>query len=188
MSMDTKTLKEQQERAKPQLQLVPRAFVEQVAERLSLGAQQRGEFNWRTGAMLSASVYVGKALRHLHAYADGEINDAEGGSHLAAAAADIAIMLDAAAHARLQIDLPGHGVQVPASEQAVLREHCVWYNDDTQEWYADEANSNCAALPDLSCSWMFVGAVKALDAAEAVVTAKRTHPRLPAGPMRSMHT
>jgi len=175
MIESTKTEKEHQERTKPQLQLVPRAFVEQVAERLALGARQRGEYNWRTGAMLSASVYVGKALRHLHAYADGELDDAEGGSHLAAAAADIAIMLDAAVHCQLQIDLPGHGVR----EAEVLAEYCVWYNDDTVEWSATESPMHGSVTPpSSSCSWMFVGAVKAVDALEAIATAQRTHPRL----------
>lgn len=183
-----KNMKEQQERTKPQLQLVPRAFVEQVAERLALGARQRGEFNWRRGVMLSASVYVGKALRHLHAYADGELDDAEGGSHLAAAAADIAIMLDAAAYARLQIDLPGHGVREPAGEQAFVGEYYVWYNDDTKEWAAMESPMHGPVQPLWSSySWMFVGAVKAMSNDEAIAIAKRLHPGLQPGLMRSSH-
>ena len=186
MSVDMKTTKERQEREKPQVQLVPRTFVEQVAERLSLGARQRGEYNWRRGAMLSASVYVGKALRHLHAYADGEIADAEGGSHLAAAGADIAIMLDAAAHGQLQIDLPGHGVKVPE-----VREYCVWYNDDTREWAAEESPLHGSVIPPgSSCSlyvavWMFVAAVMASSETDAIAIAQQSYRRLPTG---SAHT
>jgi len=182
MSVDMKSEKERQERTKPQIQLVPRAFVEQVAERLALGARQRGEYNWRRGPALSASVCVGKALRHLFAYADGELDDAEGGSHLAAAAADIAVMLDAAARARLQIDLPGHSVAEPTG----ATEYSVWYNDDTQDWAAIESPLRGSVLPPArSCAWMFVAAVKAANEAEAIEIAKRSHPRLQPGRART---
>jgi len=197
MTETTKQVKERQEQEKPQLQLLPRVFVEAVAQRLALGARQRGEWNWRTGkgVKLSASVYIGKALRHLYAAADGEWDDAEGGSHVAAAAADIAVVLDAAACGQLENDT-GKSPETPFNLDDWLKmndvdkakgkainagstEYIVWYSDDSDEWVANEAPMYGPLTPPSSSqTWMFVGVEYGVDGAAAVSAARKHHPRL----------
>jgi len=181
----SKQTKERQELEKPQLQLLPRRFVEAVAGRLALGARQRGEWNWRTGPKTSASVVIGKALRHLYAAADGEWDDAEGGSHLAAAAADIAVVIDALACGQLkwddvseaELDAKIYGEEPTPPDP--LREYIIWYNNDTYEWHTEEAPMHGPLKPPTdSWVWMFVGVEQATDWASAQKAAQVRHPRL----------
>ena len=199
MSDETsKQTKEQQEREKPQLQLLPLRFVEAVADRLALGARQRGEWNWRTGPKLSLGVYIGKALRHLYAAADGEWEDMEGGSHLAAAAADIAVVLDAAACGQLkwddaseaELDAKIYGEEptpmptptpmpMPMLIPQLLTEYIVWHNADTYLWSAEEAPMHGPLKPPtLGFAWMFVSMEKAIGPNEAVKASQAKHPGL----------
>ena len=70
-----------------------------------------------------------------------------------------------------------------------LQEYCVWYSDDTLQWAAAPSPMHGPVTPpSSSCSWMFVGAIKAASESDAVAKAQHTHPRLSAGPMRSTHT
>ena len=187
----SKQTKERQELEKPQLQLLPRRFVEAVADRLALGARQRGEWNWRTGPKTSASVVIGKALRHLYAAADGEWDDAEGGSHLAAAAADIAVVIDALACGQLkwddvseaELDAKIYGEEpTPRPEPMPLTEYIVWHNADTHLWSAEEAPMHGSLRPPtLGFAWMFVGVEKAIGPNEAVKASQAKHPGLGGG-------
>ena len=164
---DDKTRKEHEERTKPQLQLLPRVFCEAVARRLELGARQRGEFNWRRGRPLSAGVYAGKVLRHITAWADGEEQDSEGESHLAAAAADIAIILDAQACGQLVADLPS---RVGGAKAKRRFDYVVWYVPELSS-----SGSAWVAYPHdtvLSVPWMFVGAFQATDVRDAIAQGK----------------
>lgn len=94
---------------KPPLHLVPPALTIAAAGVFKLGARKYGAYNWREKTV-SSSVYVGAALRHLHAYWDGEDIDPESGeSHLAHAAACLGILLDAGAIDRLNDNRPVAG-------------------------------------------------------------------------------
>lgn len=173
--MNERETKQKQELQKPQLQLVPRVFVEAVARRLELGARQRGAWNWRRGEPLSASTYAGKMLRHLYAWIDGEVEDAEGGSHLAALAADVAIVLDALAHGQLVSGgLPG-GAVAPVKDEGPKPESLplwsVWRRKVGAgiEYSAVEYPEHGTPLPPTSDkAWECIGNVWERDAAAAV--------------------
>lgn len=82
---------------KPPLHLVPAALTHAVSVGLSEGRDKYGAWNWRS-TKVEAMTYVGAILRHLAAYVDGEDADPDsaiGKSHLAGAAASLAILLDA---------------------------------------------------------------------------------------------
>lgn len=67
---------------KPRLELLDRAWLEQVASVLGFGAKKYAAHNWRKG--LQQSRLIGAALRHLHAHNSGEDLDPESGlPHLA---------------------------------------------------------------------------------------------------------
>jgi hypothetical protein len=67
-----------------------------VATVLTLGAKKHGDKgsrpNWVDG--LSFASHYGAAQRHMNAYWQGETHDEEGFHHLAAAAANILILMD----------------------------------------------------------------------------------------------
>jgi hypothetical protein len=91
---------------KAPLHLIPPAALLAVAGVMGLGAKKYGAYNWRQHAV-SASVYQAAAMRHLLAWWGGEEVDPESGeSHLAHAIACCAIVLDAAAVAKLNDDRP----------------------------------------------------------------------------------
>lgn len=76
------------------LDLIERAWIEDVARALATGSKKYGRFNWRGSGVLT-SQYVAASLRHIFAYADGEDLDPESGiSHLAHACAGLMILHD----------------------------------------------------------------------------------------------
>lgn len=88
------------------LHLVPPPALIAEAEVFGLGARKYGPYNWRQHAV-SSSIYQAAALRHLMAWWEGQDTDPESGqSHLAHARACLGILLDAAAHGRLNDDRP----------------------------------------------------------------------------------
>lgn len=67
---------------KPRMDLLDRYAIEQLAMVLGFGAKKYAAHNWRNG--LAYSRLTAAALRHLHAFNDGEDNDPESGlSHVA---------------------------------------------------------------------------------------------------------
>lgn len=79
---------------KVRLDLLPFAALEDVARVLEYGAKKYQPQGWRHVAD-GHDRYVAAALRHLHAYAGGEVLDRESGlSHLAHAACSILFALE----------------------------------------------------------------------------------------------
>ena len=77
---------------KPDLSLVPYAFLVEVAKALMYGEKKYGRYNFEKGfpvhRLLSAT------LRHIWAYVNGEDNDPESGlSHIAHAGASLAMLV-----------------------------------------------------------------------------------------------
>lgn len=67
---------------KPGMHLLDRHALEEIARVLDFGAKKYAAHNWREG--IAYSRLVAAALRHLHAFNDGEDADPESGlSHLA---------------------------------------------------------------------------------------------------------
>ena len=76
------------------LHLVPLSAMAYTAQGLGEGAKKYGQFNYRD-TDVETQVYVGAALRHIMAYADGEDTDPDSGNpHLAHAMASLAILID----------------------------------------------------------------------------------------------
>lgn len=97
-------------RAKPSLGLVPGTFMVETAKVFELGATKYGPFNWRKDPV-EAETYMNAALRHLFSWFDGEDWDQESGaSHLAHAAACLAILIDAEYNSRLIDNRPIPGM------------------------------------------------------------------------------
>lgn len=95
---------------KPPLHLIPQPFLVILSKVMNLGASKYGPFNWRSNSV-AASVYVAAAMRHIASYYDGEDKDPESGvSHLAHAAACMAILIDAQSAGNLIDDRPPAGV------------------------------------------------------------------------------
>ena len=81
--------------AKPGLSKVPPLAMLAIGEVMSRGAAKYGPMNWRKDPV-SSSTYYDAAMRHLMAWWDGQSNDPETGlPHLAHAAANMCILLDA---------------------------------------------------------------------------------------------
>ena len=77
---------------KVRLELVPPSLVLAVGEVLTFGAKKYEANRWRG---VSAERYKGALLRHLMAYMDGEINDAESGlPHLWHVACNVAFLIE----------------------------------------------------------------------------------------------
>ena len=86
------------------LWLVPPEASKQAALVHAHGAKKYGAFNWRS-TRVCASTYISALLRHFDSWRDGEDNDPESGlSHLAHVAANVNILLDAAACGVLEDD------------------------------------------------------------------------------------
>ena len=77
---------------KPRYELVPVAPLRGVASVLTLGDKKHPDSDWSEGR--SFALHYGAAQRHMNAYWSGETHDAEGFHHLAAAAANIMILMD----------------------------------------------------------------------------------------------
>lgn len=88
------------------MHLLPPVALEEAAWAHGLGAGKYGAFNWRQ-KKISASQYVGAALRHLMKWNDREDNDHESGRcHLAHVVATMNIVMDAKHHGCLIDDRP----------------------------------------------------------------------------------
>ena len=81
--------------AKPGLSAVPPLALFQIGRAMEEGQRKYGHMNWRH-TQVKTSVYYNAAMRHLMAWWDGEDTDhASGLPHLALAAANLCILLDA---------------------------------------------------------------------------------------------
>lgn len=88
------------------LSLVPSILVRKVAECMKDGAIKRSPFNWRKDK-ISAMQTLDKILRHVYDCLDGkDLTEDTQLSNLAAAAADIAVYLDAQEYGSLIDDRP----------------------------------------------------------------------------------
>ena len=77
---------------KPPMDLLDRYAMEQIARVLAFGADKYSAHNWRGGIRYSR--LIAAALRHLHAFNDGEDKDQETGlSHIAHAGCCIMFLL-----------------------------------------------------------------------------------------------
>ncbi len=95
--------------AKPSLTYVPPVGLFEVGRVMEIGAAKYGPMNWRKDPV-SFSTYVNGALRHLLAAWDGEDFDRETKlRHLAHAAANLLILIDAEAQGTLFDDRPKAG-------------------------------------------------------------------------------
>ena len=81
--------------AKPGLSSVPPLALLAIGQVMANGSAKYGSMNWRDKPV-SSSVYYDAAMRHLMAWWDGQDRDPESGLlHLAHAAANLCILLDA---------------------------------------------------------------------------------------------
>lgn len=91
-------------KAKVPMHLIPPALYEPLARVMELGAKKYGAYNWRTDAV-NLSVYVSAMGRHWAALMRGEWLDPESKQpHVAHVAANVAIILDAMAEGKLNVD------------------------------------------------------------------------------------
>lgn len=78
---------------KPDISLLPRAFMEGTARAFMFGAQKYGRDNYKAGFELTRPLAA--AQRHILAFLDGEDKDPESGlSHLDHAAASLAMCME----------------------------------------------------------------------------------------------
>jgi hypothetical protein len=92
--------------AKPPMHLVPAASTLHEAMAFGDGAAKYGPYNWREKTV-SASTYIGAALRHIAAWFDGEnIDPVSKVHHLGHAKACLGIILDAQLVENLNDDRP----------------------------------------------------------------------------------
>lgn len=96
---------------KPAIQYVPVALIASCSEALEEGRIKYGVAKWRE-CETEAMTYVGGILRHLYSWVDGEEIDPEsitGKTHLAGAAASLAILLDCIANGTIVDNRPPKG-------------------------------------------------------------------------------
>lgn len=92
--------------AKPKISDTPTIGIREMGKVFTMGAAKYGRFNWRKHTV-SSSVYYDAAFRHLSAWFEGEDTDPESGlSHLAHVMACMNILMDAAAHDKLNDNRP----------------------------------------------------------------------------------
>lgn len=92
--------------AKPGISKVPPLSIFYIGQVMEVGAAKYGPMNWRKDHV-SASVYYDAAMRHFMAWWDGQDLDSETGiSHLAHAAANLCILMDAGSGPWLLDDRP----------------------------------------------------------------------------------
>lgn len=78
---------------KPMLSLTPYSALVEEAKVMMFGLEKYGRDNWRKG--LEFTRLIDAALRHLHAFNEGENNDPESGiSHLAHARCCLAFLIE----------------------------------------------------------------------------------------------
>jgi len=103
---------------KPALQLVPPAATIYLAMGFTDGAEKYGPYNWRANEV-SASVYVGAALRHINEWWDGEESASDSGfPHIAHALSCLAIIADATETGNLIDDRP-----LPGAASRMIKEY-----------------------------------------------------------------
>lgn len=91
------------------LHLVPPSAKHYLAKAFADGAKKYGPYNWREKTV-SASIYMGAAMRHFDDWWDGEdVAEDSKIEHLAHAMACIAIVLDAMTIGKLNDDRPAKG-------------------------------------------------------------------------------
>ena len=78
---------------KPDLSLVPRVALEEIAKALMHGEKKYGRYNYLKG--FDSNRLIAATLRHVYAWNSGEDNDPESGlSHVAHALAGLSMLLD----------------------------------------------------------------------------------------------
>jgi hypothetical protein len=103
--MSTESPKNAPGAAKPQLQLIPMAAMEIMAQSIALGAAKYGYWNWLS-CRVAMMQHLGAILRHTYAIIGGEWVDEEGNDHLGAIMATAAIIADARRAGTLTDDRP----------------------------------------------------------------------------------
>lgn len=94
-------LAKKNDQQKPDLSLLPRPFLDEVARAFMVGQTKYGRYNYKNG--MEVTRLIAAALRHITAYNEGEENDPEDGQHhLGAAGACIAMILSQKQHGTLQ--------------------------------------------------------------------------------------
>jgi hypothetical protein len=94
---------------KPGIHAVPPLAILAIGQVMAFGASKYGLTNWRHDPV-TASTYYNAAMRHLMAWWDGQDLDIESGqNHLAMAAANLCILLDAESGPWLLDDRPIEG-------------------------------------------------------------------------------
>lgn len=110
---------------KPPLHLIPGVALVEEAMAFKDGAKKYGPYNWRD-EKVSASIYIGAALRHIHEWFDGEERAADSGRHhLAHARACLAIILDAASCGQIVDDRPKPGKTAERVEALTEKKNSV---------------------------------------------------------------
>lgn len=101
---------------KPQMQLIPPTFDEQLSRALECGAAKYGAWNWRENKV-EAMTYIGAMKRHIAAFVSGEECAPDSGvHHLAHVAASSRIAASLSTTDQRSHDLP---------EILPRREHCA---------------------------------------------------------------
>jgi len=91
------------DQGKLQLDLIPRAALDQIAKVLGFGKEKYAAHNWRKGIVYSR--LIAAALRHITAYNDGEDLDPESGlSHVAHALCCLSFLSTFIAEKRTELD------------------------------------------------------------------------------------
>lgn len=95
--------KQQHGEKKPQLHLIPKAALDEMARALELGKRKYGERNWITGDGVQITTYLSAMGRHLALLTDGteDIDPESGAHHLGHLMAGCGIILDAMKHGKL---------------------------------------------------------------------------------------
>jgi hypothetical protein len=110
MADNPKTLQGQK---KPPLHLIPPSALIHMSAAMAHGADKYGPYNWRTEETeIPVSVYVAAAKRHIDDFWDGEfiVSDSTyGASHLGAAMAGLAVLVDAIEFGTVVDDRPRRG-------------------------------------------------------------------------------
>jgi hypothetical protein len=85
---------------KPEIDLISKVFVDELARVLSFGAVKYGRYNWKKG--FESHRLISAVQRHVQAFNHGiDLDDESGLSHLAHAAANLMFLIDLKHHNRL---------------------------------------------------------------------------------------
>jgi Domain of unknown function (DUF5664) len=122
------------DQGKPQLSLIPRAALDEIAQVLAYGAQKYGKWNFKNGTDWSR--YIDAAIRHLYAFSSNEDLDSETKlTHLAHAGCCIAFLLDMY-HNNYGTDdrYPGDNEQLAFQEMTKSETKMEGTDDDGYPW------------------------------------------------------